>query len=244
MLKLANVSKSYSKGKVKAVDNISLEVRKGEIFGFLGPNGAGKPTPLKMITGILPVDEGDITIQGLSIKKQPLEAKFHMGFVPDTHDIYDCLTGMEYLNFIADCYEVPSDKRKAAAEKYLDIFELKDAIGQPVKSYSHGMKQKLILTGALLHNPPLWILDEPLTGLDPKAAHFLKEEMQKHCERGNTVFFSTHVLDVAEKLCHRIGIINKGKIIAVGTMEELRRSSSTSLENIFLNLTENGGEGL
>jgi ABC-2 type transport system ATP-binding protein len=237
MLVLKNVSKSYSKGKVKAVDSISLEVRPGEIFGFLGPNGAGKTTTIKMIAGILPIDQGQITINGYDIEKNPLKAKTKMGFVPDTHDIYERLTGIEYLNFIADVYEVSSSQRKISIEKYLNMFEMENAAGQPIKSYSHGMKQKIILTGALLHNPPLWILDEPLTGLDPKAAHLLKEEMNAHCAKGNTVFFSTHVLEVAEKLCHRIGIIDKGKIIAIGTLEELQQKGDASLESIFLDMT-------
>ena len=240
MLSIQNVSKTYSKGKVKAVDNISLSVKKGEIFGFLGPNGAGKTTTIKMITGILPIDNGKISISGFDIEKEPIKAKMNMGFVPDTHDIYERLKGIEYLNFIADVYEVPSDIRKERIDKYLDMFEMKKAAGQPIKSYSHGMKQKIIVTGALLHQPPLWIMDEPLTGLDPKSSHLLKEEMNSHCTNGNTVFFSTHVLEVAEKICHRIGIINKGKIIAVGTIDELRQSQDASLESIFLSLTEEG----
>jgi ABC-2 type transport system ATP-binding protein len=241
MLLIKNVSKSYSKGKVKAVDNISLEVRNGEIFGFLGPNGAGKTTTIKMITGILPIDEGTITVNGYDIEKDPINAKMSMGFVPDTHDIYERLKGIEYLNFIADVYNVPADVRKKRIDKYLEMFEIKDVADQPIKSYSHGMKQKTILIGALLHEPPLWILDEPMTGLDPRASHLLKEEMQRHCASGNTVFFSTHVLEVAEKICDRIAIINKGQIIAVGTMDELRKSDNASLESIFLSLTEDKG---
>jgi ABC-2 type transport system ATP-binding protein len=240
MLSIKNVSKTYAKGKVKAVDNISLEVRPGEIFGFIGPNGAGKTTTIKMITGILPLDEGKISINGFDIEKDPIKAKMCMGFVPDSHDVYERLKGIEYLNFIADVYDVPSTERKEQIDKYLEMFEMKDAASQPIKSYSHGMKQKIILTGALLHQPPLWILDEPLTGLDPKSSHLLKEEMREHCNKGFTVFFSTHVLEVAEKLCDRIGIINKGKIIAVDTMEELKKSGDESLESIFLNLTEEG----
>lgn len=237
MLSIQQVSKSYSKGRVKAVDALSLESRPGEIFGFLGPNGAGKTTTIKMIAGILPIDEGRITIKNFDIEKEPIRAKMSMGYVPDTHDIYDTLSGIEYLNFIADVHEVPSVQRKAAIEKYLDMFDMTQAAGQSIKSYSHGMKQKIILTGALLHNPPLWLLDEPLTGLDPKAAHLLKEEMNAHCRKGNTVFFSTHVLEVAEKICHRIGIIHHGKIVAVGTMDELRQKGDASLESIFLELT-------
>lgn len=240
MLSIRNVSKTYSRGRVKAVDNISLEVRPGEIFGFLGPNGAGKTTTIKMITGILPMDEGTITICGHDIKKDPIKAKMSMGFVPDNQDIYERLKGIEYLNFIADVYDVPADVRKEKINKYLEMFEMKEAAGEPIKSYSHGMKQKIILTGALIHQPPLWIMDEPLTGLDPRASHLLKEEMNQHCAKGNTVFFSTHILEVAERLCHRVGIINKGKIIAVGTIDELRKSDDSSLESIFLSLTEEG----
>lgn len=240
MLSVQNVSKTYSKGKVKAVDKISLDVKRGEIFGFLGPNGAGKTTTIKMITGILPIDEGIITINGYDIEKKDIDAKMNIGFVPDSHDVYERLKGIEYLNFIADVYDVPSDIRKQRIDKYLEMFEMKEAALKPIKSYSHGMKQKIIVTGVLLHQPPLWIMDEPLTGLDPRASHLLKEEMHQHCARGNTVFFSTHVLEVAEKLCHRIGIINKGKIVAVGTLDELRKSQDSSLENIFLSLT---GEG-
>lgn len=242
MLSIKNVSKSYARGKVKAVDDISLEVRPGEIFGFLGPNGAGKTTTIKMIAGVLPIDSGTITINGCDIEKDPINAKLSMGYVPDTHDIYDRLTGIEYLNFIADVYGVSREERKRSIEKYLDMFDMKQAAGQPIKSYSHGMKQKIIVAGALLHNPLLWILDEPMTGLDPKAAHLLKEEMNRHCEKGYTVFFSTHILEVAERLCHRIGIINKGKIIAVGTLDELRSSGDESLESIFLELTGEGSE--
>lgn len=242
MLSIKNVSKSYARGKVKAVDDISLEVRPGEIFGFLGPNGAGKTTTIKMTAGILPIDSGSITVNGRNIAKDPIQAKMSMGYVPDTHDVYERLTGIEYLNFIADVFDVSDNDRKQNIDKYLEMFDMTQAAGQPIKSYSHGMKQKIIVTGALLHNPPLWLLDEPLTGLDPKAAHLLKEEMNRHCQKGYTVFFSTHVLEVAEKLCHRIGIINKGKIIAVGTLDELRKSGDNSLESIFLELTGEGSE--
>ena len=240
ILSIKNVSKSYAKGRVKAVDDISLEVRPGEIFGFIGPNVAGKTTTIKMIAGILPMDSGTITVNGFDIAKNPINAKMSIGYVPDSHEIYDRLTGIEYLNFIADVYGVSQEERRRNIEKYLVMFDMKEAAGQPIMSYSHGMKQKIILTGALLHNPPLWILDEPLTGLDPKSSHLLKEEMNRHCRKGYTVFFSTHVLEVAEKLCHRIGIINRGKIIAVGTLDELRSSGDKSLESIFLELTEEG----
>lgn len=238
MLSIRNVSKSYARGKVKAVDCISLEVNPGEIFGFLGPNGAGKTTTIKMIAGILRPDSGEVLIDGFNIETRPMDAKRRIGYVPDSHDIYDRLTGIEYLNFIADVYEVPPNERKAAIGRYLEMFEIQDAAGELIKSYSHGMKQKLMLTGALLHNPSLWLLDEPLTGLDPRAAHLLKEQMREHCKRGSAVFFSTHILEVAERLCDRLAIISKGRIIAAGTLAQLRSSAFESLESIFLELTE------
>jgi len=239
LIRIENVSKSYNKGGVKAVDNLSLNVRPGEIFGFLGPNGAGKTTTIKMMVGLLNPDEGSIVINGYDIQRHAIDAKRSMGYVPDNPDIYDRLTGQEYLDFIADVYGVPPAERKKRMGYYLDMFGLSEASRDLIKGYSHGMKQKLVLTGALIHNPPLWVLDEPMVGLDPKSAHLLKEEMRKHCYMGNTVFFSTHVLDVAEKICDRIGIINKGRLIAIGTMDELRKGdASGSLENIFLELTE------
>ena len=238
MISIKNVSKSYSKGTVKAVDDVSLEVRNGEIFGFLGPNGAGKTTTIKMIAGVLPIDSGSISVNGYDIVASPIQAKQSLGLVPDTNDIYDRLTGIEYLNFIADIYHVSKSERVEGINKYLEMFEIKDAAKELIRSYSHGMKQKLILAGALLHSPQLWILDEPMTGLDPKSAHLLKQEMRTHCDKGNTVFFSTHVLEVAEKICDRLAIIKGGKIVAVGTLEELRQNKGESLENIFLELTE------
>ena len=240
MLKLENVSKSYAKGKVKAVDSVSFEARPGEIFGFLGPNGAGKTTTIKMICGILSPDSGHIIINGHDMSSQPLEAKRSFGYVPDNHEVYERLTGMEYLNFIGDVYGVDSETRRARAAKYLEMFEIASSAGELIKSYSHGMKQKLMLTAALLHNPPLWILDEPMVGLDPKASLMLKEEMRRHCDEGNTVFFSTHVLEVAEKLCDRIGIIKGGQLIAVGSLEELRGGGDETLEKLFFELTESG----
>ena len=244
MLELSNLVKSYSKGKVRAVDGLSLTVERGEIFGFIGPNGAGKTTTIKMIAGILRPDSGSVVINGMNLKEQPLAARRQVGYVPDSSTIYERLTGMEYLRFNADVYDVPQDKRKQALDKYLPMFSLEKAVYDQIRSYSHGMRQKLMVTAALLHNPPLWLLDEPLTGLDPKSAHFLKQEMRAHCNEGNTVFFSTHVLEVAEKLCDRIAIINHGKILAVGTLDELRNDPSlkqtgdSSLESIFLTLTE------
>ncbi|HOQ36868.1 MAG TPA: ABC transporter ATP-binding protein [Acetivibrio sp.] len=239
MLIIKDVSKSYNKGAVKAVDGLNLHVRNGEIFGFLGPNGAGKTTTIKMIVGLLNQDSGSITIKGFDNRKQSLEAKKRIGYVPDNPDIYDKLTGLEYLNFMADVYEVPLKERRERIDYYLDIFDLKKAATDIIKSYSHGMKQKIVLTGALVHDPELWILDEPLVGLDPKSAHILKDLMRKHCDKGNSVFFSTHVLEVAERLCDRIGIINRGKLIAIGTVDELKKGENAeTLENIFLELTE------
>lgn len=239
MLNIVDVSKSYNKGAIKAVDSLNLYVREGEIFGFLGPNGAGKTTTIKMMTGILTPDSGTITVNGYDIQKNPLEAKKNIGYVTDNPDVYEKLTGIEYLNFMADMYRVPKRERTERIEYYLEMFQLKDAAGDLIKSYSHGMRQKIVISGALLHKPALWVLDEPLVGLDPRSAHLLKEEMKRHCEQGNTVFFSTHILEVAEKLCDRVGIIHKGKLIAVGTLDELKSSEKTaSLENIFLELTE------
>ncbi|MGE5614091.1 MAG: ABC transporter ATP-binding protein [Bacillota bacterium] len=243
MIDIRNVSKSYNKGAVRAVDKLELHVKKGEIFGFLGPNGAGKTTTIKMIVGLLNPDEGDIFIDGTNIRDNPVEAKKKIGYVPDNPDLYERLTGVEYLKFMADIYQVPPDLRKERIEQYLEMFELKDVASDLIKSYSHGMKQKIAITGALIHDPDVWILDEPMVGLDPKSAHLLKNGMREHCDRGKTVFFSTHILEVAEKLCDRIGIIHKGRLIAVGTIDELKRSvelsgGKESLENIFLEMTE------
>lgn len=243
MLKIEHLSKSYAKGRVKAVDDLSLTVAQGEIFGFIGPNGAGKTTTIKMVCGIINADAGSVEICGHAIATNPIEAKRAMGFVPDAANAYDRLTGLEYLNFLADVYGVDEATRAERMEKYLTMFEIRDAAGSLIKSYSRGMRQKLTLTGALLHNPPLWILDEPMSGLDPRAAHQLKQEMRAHCDAGNTVFFSTHVLEVAEKLCDRIGIISHGKLIAVGTLDELRAGETgESLEELFLEMTEGESE--
>lgn len=240
MIKLEAISKSYNKGNLKAVDNINLDIKSGEIFGFLGPNGAGKTTTIKMIVGLLKPDEGRVTIGGIDAWKEPLKTKSMISYVPDNPEVYDKLTGVEYLNFIADIYEVSEKERKEKMEYYLELFNIKDAVGDLIASYSHGMKQKIVLTAALISNPDYFILDEPMVGLDPKSAFNLKEIMREMCNQGKTVFFSTHVLEVAEKLCDRIAIINKGKIIALGTMEELRSDAMErkSLENIFLELTE------
>lgn len=240
MIEIRNVSKSYNRGDVKAVDNLTLDIRDGEIFGFLGPNGAGKTTTIKMMTGILNPDSGSIKINGHDIKQHPIDAKMEMGYVPDNPDIYNKLTGLEYLNFMADVYEVPVSIKSSRIKLLLERFDLYDAVDDLIQSYSHGMKQKIVVIGALLHNPSVWILDEPLTGLDPKSAYILKEMMKEHTAQGKTVFFSTHVLEVAEKLCDRIGIINKGRLIFSGTMDEIKEyvRENESLEKIFLELTE------
>lgn len=240
MIQIQQLTKAYNRGTIKAVDHLNLHVKPGEIFGFLGPNGAGKTTTIKMMVGLLNPDQGEIKINGYDIQKNPIEAKKCIGYVPDSANTYDRLTGVEYINFIADIYEVPADVRKERMTRFLEMFSLTDAAGDLIKSYSHGMRQKIALTAALIHDPTLWILDEPMVGLDPKSAHQLKQLMREHCDRGNTVFFSTHVLEVAERLCDRIGIINHGKLIAIGTMEELRQGDrAESLENIFLELTDN-----
>lgn len=240
MIVLNNISKAYNKGTVKAVDDLSLTVNPGEIFGFLGPNGAGKTTTIKMMVGLLKSDSGSVKINGFNIAEEPLRVKESISYVPDNPEVYEKLTGLEYLNFLGDVYGVPGQVRKERIAKFLELFSLTGAVNDLIQSYSHGMRQKMVLTGALLHEPEVFILDEPMVGLDPKSAHNLKEHMKEHCAKGNTVFFSTHVLEVAEKLCHRIGIIHQGKLIALGTMDELKAQSQNkeSLENIFLELTE------
>jgi ABC-2 type transport system ATP-binding protein len=240
MIQINNVSKSYN-GTTKAVDSLSLTIPEGIVFGFLGPNGAGKSTTIKMITGILDADSGDIKVNGVSIKDKPLEAKKQFGYVPDSPDMFLRLKGLEYLNFMADIYDVPKEARKQKIENLAKRFELTDALGDKIQSYSHGMRQKIVLMGALIHDPSVWILDEPLTGLDPKASHTLKEMMREHVSSGKTVFFSTHVLEVAEKICDKVAIISKGNILFNGSLDEMREHFKTndSLENMFLELTEN-----
>lgn len=239
MIEIKNVSKSYVKGK-KSVDSLNLDIENGEIFGFLGPNGAGKTTTIRMITGILEPDEGDILVDGHSIKKEPLEAKKNFGFVPDSPDMFLKLKGIEYLNFLAKVYNVPDEEKNTRIENLTKKFEIFDELNNNIESYSHGMRQKIVICGALLSNPKNWILDEPMTGLDPKASFDLKEMMREHTRKGNTVFFSTHILEVAEKLCDRVGIINKGKLVFVGTFEEMKEKfkEQTSLEELFLEITE------
>ena len=237
MIEIKNVSKSYKKDR-KVIDDISLKIKDGEIFGFIGPNGAGKTTTIKMITGILDIDEGEIYIDGISIKENPIEAKKLFGFVPDNPDMFLKLTGIEYLNFIADMYEVSTEKRIERINNLAKDFEMDKVLNNKIQSYSHGMRQKIIIIGELIHEPKNWILDEPLTGLDPRSSYDLKKLMREHSNSGKTVFFSTHVLEVAEKLCDRVGIIVKGKIIFVGTLEELRAElkQNASLEELFMEI--------
>ncbi len=239
MIEIKEVSKSYVKEK-KSISDLDLEIKNGEIFGFLGPNGAGKTTTIKMITGILEIDEGDILLDGTSISKSPVEAKKKFGFVPDNPDIFLKLKGIEYLNFLSDIYKITKEERKEKIESLSKKFEIYENLNDRIQSYSHGMRQKINVIGTLLHNPKNWILDEPMTGLDPKSSHDLKEMMKEYAKAGNTVFFSTHVLEVAEKLCDRIGIINKGKLIFVGTYEEMKKQfkEDASLEDLFLEITE------
>lgn len=242
MIEIKGVSKSYS-GKVKAVDSLDMTVTSGEIVGFLGPNGAGKTTTLKMITGITKPDQGTILINEIGILDNPLAAKKEFGFVPDSPDIFLRLKGIEYLNFMADVYEVNAETRKKRITNLTERFEMENALSDQIQSYSHGMRQKIVLIGALLHTPSVWILDEPLTGLDPKSSYILKEMMREHADAGNTVFFSTHVLEVAEKICDKIAIINKGKLMFYGTIEKMRDhfksdDSHESLEKMFLEMTD------
>jgi ABC-2 type transport system ATP-binding protein len=238
MIDIRNVSKSYN-GKIRAVDDISLQIRSGEIFGFLGPNGAGKTTTIKLITGILSADEGTIRVSGHDIAADPLAAKQCFGYVPDDPNIFPRLKGIEYLKFMGDVYNVPTEVRTQRIRTMSSRFGLENALGDKIQSFSHGMRQKLLIIGALLHDPDVWILDEPMTGLDPKSAFQLKEMMREHADNGKAVFFSTHVLDVAEKVCDRIAVVDKGRILFVGTVEEMRVAfrSQGSLESMFLELT-------
>ncbi|MGL4773242.1 MAG: ABC transporter ATP-binding protein [Clostridium sp.] len=236
MLEIKNLSKIYSGGK-KAVDNISLAVKSGEIFGFIGHNGAGKTTTIKSAVGILEFEEGDILIDGLSVKSNSLECKKKIAYIPDNPDIYESLTAIQYLNFIADIYGVSKEEREEKVKYYSNLFEIQDSLGDLISSFSHGMKQKLVIISALLHNPKLLILDEPFVGLDPKAAHILKELMKEVCKNGGAIFFSTHVLEVAEKLCDRIAIIKGGKILSYGNTKDIVGDSS--LEEIFMELVDN-----
>lgn len=239
MIEIIDLNKSYNK-TAKAVDNLNLTINDGEIFGFLGHNGAGKTTTLKMITGILNKDSGYIGINGIDITKNPLQAKKQFGYVPDNPDMFLRLKGIEYLNFMADIYDVGSQIRKERIQNLTERFDMSTALGDKIQSYSHGMRQKIIIMGVLIHSPSTWILDEPMTGLDPKSSFTLKQMMREHADSGKTVFFSTHVLEVAEKLCDRVGIINKGKLLFCGTLKEMREHFKTneSLEKMFLEMTE------
>ena len=232
MLVINHLTKLYD--KVKAVDDLNLHIQKGEIYGFIGHNGAGKTTTLKSVVGILDFDEGEICIDGISIKDNPLEAKRKLAYIPDNPDLYEYMTGIEYLEFISNIFEVDVNKRKERIDKYAEMLEIKDNLAQDISSYSHGMKQKLAIIGALVHDPKLIIMDEPFVGLDPKASFLLKQVMKEMCEKGTSIFFSTHVLDTAEKLCDKVAIIKNGKLIRSGTMEEVK--GDESLEEAFLEL--------
>ena len=234
MLKISHVTKSY--GEKKAVDDLSLHIQPGEIYGFIGHNGAGKTTTLKSVVGILQFDQGEIYIDGKSIKEDPLGCKRETAYIPDNPDLYEYMTGIQYLNFIADIFGVDADERLKDIRKYADRFELTQDLAQPIGAYSHGMKQKLAIIAAWLHYPRLIIMDEPFVGLDPKAAHLLKEMMHEVCAGGSAIFFSTHVLEVAEKLCDKVAIIKGGQLIRSGTMDEVK--GDDSLEDVFLELEE------
>ncbi len=234
MLKIQNLTKSYN--DKKAVDGLSLHIQPGEIYGFIGHNGAGKTTTLKACCGILDFEEGEIFVGGESVKKDPLACKKMLAYIPDDPALYAFMKGIEYLQFVGDVYAVSASLRQERIRKYADAFELTESLAQPISTYSHGMKQKLAVISALIHEPKLIIMDEPFVGLDPKAARTLKDLMRAHCDRGGAIFFSTHVLDVAEKLCNKIAIIKGGKLIKAGTMSEVK--GDTSLEDTFLDLVE------
>ena len=230
MLRIENLTKTY--GEKRAVDNLSLHIAPGEIYGFIGHNGAGKTTTLKAVVGILQFDKGEVFIKGESIRKNPLACKQKIAYIPDNPDLYEFMTGIKFLNFIADIFGVPEEKRQERIRKYADLFEMTENLAQPIASYSHGMKQKLAIISAWIHEPKLIIMDEPFVGLDPKAAHILKQMMREICDEGGAIFFSTHVLEVAEKLCDKVAIIRNGQLIQSGTMQEVK--GDDSLEEVFL----------
>ena len=234
MLKIENLTKTY--GEKRAVDNLSIHIKSGEIYGFIGHNGAGKTTTIKAACGILKFDKGEIYIDGVNFKQNPIECKSKIAYIPDNPDLYEFMTGIGFLNFTADIFGVSASERQERIKKYGDAFEITDDLAQPISAYSHGMKQKLSVISALIHNPKLIIMDEPFVGLDPKASHLLKEIMRSMCNNGSAIFFSTHVLEVAEKLCDKVAIIKGGRLIKSGTMEEVK--GDTSLENVFLELEE------
>ena len=234
MLQISNLTKIY--GEKKAVDNLTLHIQPGEIYGFIGHNGAGKTTTIKSCCGILQFDEGEILIDGISVKDDPIACKKQLAYIPDNPDLYEFMSGMQFLNFIADIFEVSAVDRTSRIKKYADLLGLTDDLGQSIASYSHGMKQKLAIISALIHEPKLIIMDEPFVGLDPKASHQLKQLMRESCDNGGAIFFSTHVLEVAEKLCDKIAIIKGGKLIKAGDTEEVKGDSS--LESVFLELED------
>lgn len=236
MIEIVGITKSY--GDKRAVDNLTLDVRDGEIFGFIGPNGAGKTTTIKTIVGMLRPDSGAVRVNGVDVQANPIEAKLGIAYVPDTPDVYERLTGMQFVNFIADAYRVPQDVRVPRIAQLAEMLEMTDALGDVIESYSHGMRQKIVLIAALVHDPKAWVLDEPLVGLDPKASFALKGLMRQHADSGNTVFFSTHILEVAERLCDRVGVIVQGRLVACGTLDELRTAADSTLESIFLDLVD------
>jgi ABC-2 type transport system ATP-binding protein len=240
MIQINNVSKSYD-GKNNVIDGMNLQINDGEIFGFLGPNGAGKTTTIKMITGILNIDKGDILIDGISITSRPVEAKQKFGFVPDSPDMFLKLKGSEYLNFIADIYQVNTENRTKRIKELVTRFDMQNCLENKIQTYSHGMRQKIVIIASLLSDPKNWIIDEPMTGLDPKATYELKKIMHEKIQKGDTVFFSTHILDVAEKLCTRVGIINNGKLIFVGSLEEMKikMKENCSLEELYMEIIKN-----
>ncbi len=235
MLKIENLTKTYPGGKVGVAD-LSLEVKPGEIYGFIGHNGAGKTTTIKAVVGLHDFEKGSITIDGISVTADPLRAKSVTAYIPDNPELYDNLTGMQFINFVADVFKVPKSVRKERVEKYAELLEISSVLNNQVASYSHGMKQKLAIIAAFLHEPKLLVMDEPFVGLDPKAAFTVKGMMREFCDKGSAIFFSTHVLEVAEKLCDKIAIIKDGRLIASGTMEEVK--GNASLEEVFLEITE------
>ncbi len=240
MIELKKVSKSYNKGELKAVNELTLSIQSGEIFGFLGPNGAGKTTTIKMIMGILKPDMGEILLNGINIQKDPIGAKSIIGYVPEEPILYEKMKGIQFLKFIADIFNASPEQRKQIFE-LAEYFEISDALEEVISSYSHGMKQKLTIISALFHDPEILILDEPIVGLDPKASFRLKEKMKELCSEGKTIFFSTHVMEVAENLCHRVGIINHGSLITAAPLEEIKKRAGekdANLEKIFLELTD------
>ena len=237
MLRISHLTKTY--GSKTAVSDLTLHIAPGEIYGFIGHNGAGKTTTLKACCGILPFDQGEILVDGISVKEDPLACKKRIAYIPDNPDLYEFLTGFQYLNFIADVFAIPKDERKRRIDQYAEVFSLTGDLGQPISSYSYGMKQKLAILSALIHQPRLLMMDEPFVGLDPSASHQLKTIMRELCNQGCAIFFSTHVLEVAEKLCDKVAIIRGGKLVAAGSMEDVK--GDASLEEVFLELAEKAG---